>query len=129
MGSFKSLNMKRDFDNNTFTLPIVYPGQGDTGETLSIRSRYSKEFRESEAKALRQLSSMTQAAKGKELDADIVKDINDRSFAKLVAGWSFEEECTEENVIEFLEANPQIYDMINSKAAQDSLFLEKEETK
>lgn len=129
MGSFKKLNTKRDFEGTTYVMVVNYPGQGDTGETLTIRSRYSKEFREAEAKAMRQLSSMSMAAKGKALDADVMKDINDRSFATLVADWSFEEPCTIENVLEFLEANPQIFDEINSKAAQDSLFLKKDAKK
>lgn len=129
MGSFKKLNTKRDFEGTTYVMKVNYPGQGDTGETLTIRSRYSKEFREAESKAMRQLSAMSMAAKGKALADDVMKEINDRSFASLIADWSFEEPCTVENVCEFLEANPQIFDEINQKAAQDSLFLKKDAKK
>lgn len=126
--SFKKYNLVRDFEGTTHVMPISYPGIGLTEDTLTIRSRYAKEFRAADAKASRQLSSMAMAAKGKPLDSDIIKDIEDRAFAALVADWSFDEECNEDNVVEFLRDNPNIFDEINSKAAQDSLFLKSKET-
>jgi hypothetical protein len=126
--SFKKYNTVRDFQDSTHVLKLVYPGIGDTGETLTIRSQYSKEFREAKARATRQITTMTIARKGKDLDDDEVKLIEDTQFASLIAGWSFEEECTVENIIEFLDANPQVYDLINTTAAQDTLFLKKVES-
>lgn len=123
MGSFKKYNTVRDFENATYTMPIVYPGQGDTGETITIRSRYSKEYREAEAKAQRQLTTMTMALNGEKADDATVQQIEDLQFSALIAGWSFDEELTFENITEFLHANPQIRDDINHKAARDSLFL------
>lgn len=129
MGSFKKYNTVRDFQDSTYVLKLVYPGIGDTGETLTIRSQYSKEFREAKARATRQISTLTISRKGKDLDEDELKLIEDTQFAALIADWSFEEECTVENIIEFLDANPQVYDLINTTAAQDTLFLKKVEKK
>ena len=129
MGSFKKYNTVRDFQDSTHVLKLVYPGIGDTGETLTIRSQYSKEFREAKAKATRQISTLTISRKGKDLEEDEIKLIEDTQFAALIADWSFEEECTVENIIEFLDANPQVYDLINTTAAQDTLFLKKVEKK
>lgn len=129
MGSFKKYNTVRDFQDTTYEMAVKYPGVGDTGETITIRSRYSKEFRDAQAKANRQIAQMTVALKGAELDAESIKSIEDNQFASLIAGWSFDEECTTENIIEFLTDNPQIYDEINTTAAQDTLFLKKVEKK
>lgn len=125
MGSFKKYNTVRDFQDSTYDLKLSYPGVGDTGETLTIRSQYSREFREAKAKATRQISTMTMARKGKELSEEEVKLIEDTQFASLIAGWSFDEELTVENISEFLTVNPQVYDLINTTAAQDTLFLKK----
>lgn len=129
MGSFKKYNTVRDFQDSVHVLKLEYPGVGDTGETLTIRSRYSKEFREAQARAQRQIATMAMAKKGEDLDDETVKEIEDAQFAALIADWSFEEELNTENVTEFLDANPQVYDLINRTAAQDSLFLKKEEKK
>ena len=129
MGSFKKYNTVRDFEDATLVIPVIYPGIGDTGETITIRNRYSKIYREADAKGQRQISTMIMANKGKELDDDVLKEIEDQQFAALIAGWSFDEELTVENITEFLTDNPQIRDEINRKAAQDTLFLKKDDKK
>lgn len=129
MGSFKKYNTVRDFENATTVIKIEYPGIGDTGETITIRSRFSKVFRDAQAKAQRQIAAMAMANKGKELADDVVKEIEDAQFAALISDWSFDEELTLENITEFLDANPQIYDKINSSAANDTLFLKKNDKK
>ena len=125
MGSRKKYNAQKDFGNATTVIPLIYPGIGDTGETITIRSRYSDAFREAQAKATRQIAALTMATKGTKIDDAAVKQIEDMQFAVLIADWTFDEPCTPEEIIEFLEENPQVYDLINTKAAQDSLFLKK----
>ena len=56
MGSFKKYNTVRDFQDTTYEMAVKYPGVGDTGVTITIRSRYSKEFRDAQAKANRQIA-------------------------------------------------------------------------
>lgn len=126
--SFRDFNMRKQLETNPTThYPFVYPGAGDTGYWLKIRSQHSPEFREADLKAQRQISSMYLAAGGKPetVDQELVKDITLRAFTKLVAEWNFPDELTEDNLVEFLTDNPFAYDDINSLAAQDSLFFSK----
>ena len=126
--SFRDFNMRKQLEENPTTLyPFVYPGKGDTGYWLRIRSQHSPEFREADLKAQRQISSMYQAAGGKveDVDPELIKDITLRAFTKLVAAWNFPDEMTEDNLVEFLTDNPIAYDEINTLAAQDSLFFSK----
>lgn len=124
--SFRDFNMRKQLESNPTTLyPFVYPGQGDTGHWLKIRSQHSPEFRDADLKAQRQISAMYLASGNnpENVDHEIIKDITLRAFTKLVAEWSFDEELTEDNIVEFLTDNPIAYDEINTLAAQDSLFF------
>ena len=126
--SFRDFNMRKQLEENPTTIyPFVYPGQGDTGYWLKIRSQHSPEYREADLKAQRQISAMYLAAVGKPetVDAELIKDITMRAFTKLIAEWNFPDEMTEDNLVEFLTDNPIAYDEINVLAAQDSLFFSK----
>lgn len=127
MGSFKKYDLSKGADA-LHVLPFTFPGVKSTGETVTIRSYYSEEFREANSKAARQLSTMRSALpKGEEIDDNVVKAINDRAFAALVADWSFDEPCTIENIVEFFKANPHFFDVVNVSCANDSLFFKDEE--
>ena len=128
--SYRNYNMRKQLENDPTTVyPFVFPGEGFTGESLQIRSQHSAIYREAEAKAQRQISSLILAAGGKPeaVDQGLVDDIRLRAFTKLVASWTFEEEMTEDALVEFLTDNPVAYDEINVLAAQDSLFFKKTE--
>ncbi len=120
--SFKAFNLNRDVEGKTIPVVVEYPTIGDTGHKLYIRSRYSKAYREAEAASLRRIRAMT-VAKGAEIDEDILEDIRMRAFCALVESWTFEEECTPENVIEFLTVNSLMYDKVNNAAAKDEDFF------
>lgn len=122
MKSFKKYNLN-DKSGATQELAFTFPGEGPTGIVLHIRSQYSKEFREADSRATRQISSLTVSQNGAPIDPELLDHIELGIFASLVAGWTFEEECTPENVIEFLAANPHTKDEINKLAARDSLFF------
>lgn len=124
--SFRDFNMRKRLEENPTTLyPFVYPGMGDTGYWLKIRSQHSAEYREAEQKAQRQISAMVIAAGGEvdKVDPALIKDITMRAFTKLIAEWNFPDEMTEDNLVEFLTDNPIAYDEINKLAATDSLFF------
>lgn len=122
--SFRKYNLRKATENNTIPVPFTYPGEKDTGEVLHLRSRHSDEYRNADMQAQRQISSLIAAAGSLEkADRELMEDIQMRAFCKLVAGWSFEEECNEENLMEFFEANPQAYDIVNTTCAQDTLFF------
>lgn len=124
--SFREFNMRKRLEENPTTLyPFVYPGVGDTGFWLKIRSQHSPEYREADLKAQRQISAMIMANEGdvSKVDDELLKDIRLRAFTKLIAEWNFPDEMTEDNLVEFLTDNPIAYDEINNLAAQDSLFF------
>ena len=124
--SFRDFNMRKRLEENPTTLyPFVYPGLGNTGFWLRIRSQHCPEYREAEQKAQRQISAMILAGGGDadKVDPELIKDISLRAFTKLVAEWNFPDEMTEDNLVEFLTDNPIAYDEINMLAAQDSLFF------
>lgn len=123
--SFRDFNLKKKLENAPLLhYPLVFPGQGDTGHWLKIRNRHSEEFRQADLKAQRQISALVVAnGSFEKIDKDMLDDINMRAFCKLVASWSFEEECNEDNLMEFFNNNPFAYDDINRLAAQDSLFF------
>lgn len=45
--------------------------------------------------------------------------------AALIKEWSFDEECTKENKIEFLRGAPYLAELIDTKAADRSAFIKK----
>lgn len=123
--SYKDFNLKRDIAGKTTTYPFIYPGVGDTGYSLQVRSMHCEEFRQAGAKAARQLSALQLAAAGGEVDEELREDINLRAFCKLVDSWTFPDELNDDALIEFFADNPFVYDDINHLAATDSLFLSK----
>lgn len=126
--SFKNYNLVAVADDKLQKVPFIFPGVGDTGEFLMIRSQHSSVYRDASLKAERQVGSLIAAAGSLDaVDKDLMKDIQDRSFATLVESWSFEEECSIDNVVEFFHANPQTYDTVNTTAAKDTLFFVKQE--
>lgn len=124
--SFRDFNMKKEMESDpTVHYPFVYPGLGDTGYWLKIRSQYSSAYRDADLKAQRQISSLILAQGGdvSKVDAELMKDIRLRAFTKLVKEWNFPDEMTEDNLVEFFTTNELAYDEVNNLAAQDSLFF------
>lgn len=124
--SFRDFSMKKKLEANpTVHYPFVFPGVGDTGYWLKIRSQYSKDYRDADMKAQRQISTLIVAAGGdvSKVDAEMMDDIRKRAFCKLVAEWNFPDELNDDNVMDFLVENEFVYDDINNLAAQDSLFF------
>ena len=54
-----------------------------------------------------------------------INDIETECIAALVADWSFDEECTHENIIKLLTEAPQIANAINIFAARRKDFFAK----
>lgn len=122
--SYKDFKMASSLEDNFLKVEFTFPGLGDTGHHLMIRSRYSKEYREAEARAARQIRALA-VAKGptEELDPEVLKSIQDTAFAALVASWTFEEECNSVNIVDFFNENPHMYELVNVAAATDSNFF------
>ena len=87
-----------------------------TDEWIIVRNRWCDEFQRAKAKAF-------QDAIAEARDGDDAEGRTMRLVASLVGGWSFEQECTAENVINFLTAAPQIVDQIDRLATKDGFFF------
>jgi len=104
--------------------PLTLPDGTDSEHWITVRGVDSDEFRLAENKAKRSAMSL--------LDLD---DENERSAAirkaelecitSLIASWSFEEECTFANVLNFLTEAPHISDAVNRLAARRQNYFEK----
>lgn len=72
--------------------------------------------------------SKEQSRSKSEADPDAKQDMRERKYritAALVASWSFEEDCTPENVLTLLREAPQICDQINSAAERTAFWIQK----
>lgn len=119
---FKTVTRAND-PENTKPMDVVIPGVGNTGEKLYVRSHYCTAYREAELKAQRQLLALAEGAGEAGMNDDVKNDIIVRSLCSLVAGWTFEEAPTPDNVFEFLIENPTVFDDLNKFAAKDSNFF------
>lgn len=108
--------------NDGKKVPLYLPDGTASEHWFVIRGIDSDYFRKAEA-----------AGKRKAIEIAQIEDINERAeeirtteltcIAALIADWSFEEECTEENVVNFLREAPQIADMVNRYAARRADFF------
>lgn len=96
-----------------------------TDDWLDIRSSLSDEFMEARDRSRQagpEIGAITDDAARKER----VKLEKLKMNASLVAGWSFEEPLTEENIINFLREAPQIQNLIVEVADDATSFFGKD---
>ena len=91
---------------------------------MQIRGMDSDEFHIAEMKAKRTAHRLA------EIDSDTeramaVMDAENECIAALIADWSFPQECTQKNKVDFLREAPQIAAEINKLAAKRSVFFKK----
>jgi hypothetical protein len=61
-----------------------------------------------------------------EWNDDVASDLNIQLITSAIVGWSFDEECSFENVQQFLIDAPEIYDAVDVFCANDeNYFLKK----
>lgn len=105
-------------------VPLTSPDGKDTDHWLQLRGIDSNVFRTAEAQSRR---TVLKLAVDKELDEsdkqDRVKDEERKVLSSLIKAWSFDMECTPENIITLLTKAPQIEDMVNKITAQRTLFF------
>lgn len=92
-----------------------------SADFLEIRSSLSDEFMDARDRSMQEVSEVEERDPVKRKAA--VREIQLRMSAALVAGWSFAEPCTEENVVEFLREAPQIRNLVNSVADDSQRFF------
>jgi len=111
-----------DDANDGTKLPLFAPDGKATEHWLLIRGVDSDAYRTSHTRVLQNARKL----KATDDDEEIAKRTNEGLFelaVSLVGGWSFEQECTRENVSAFLKKAPQVIDPINEFAGNRSLFF------
>lgn len=119
MASFKDYTLPA-CANEGRRLPVYTPAGKVTKEWIQVRSQWADEFRAAKSQALQIVS----AVQGEER-AKAAKEAEFLCLSSLVCAWSFDEPCTQENVIAWLRSNPKAADKINSYAGDDEVFFGK----
>jgi len=104
---------------------IMYLADPATGEKtehwIRVFSQWSDSFQAAKAEAQREAYKRSLGLS----DEEAVRIKQDQLTAALVADWSFEQECTMDNVVAFLQEAPQIRDQVDLIGSQDSRFFSK----
>ncbi|QIQ65284.1 hypothetical protein 19_00019 [Pseudomonas phage Epa19] len=112
----------RSIANEGIELPLYAPTGEKTEHWLRVRGIDSDEFRTAEANSKRdafQIASVEDLAERTRLIAESQRKL----VASLVVGWSFEQECTLENVMAFFREAPQIQEAVDRTASRRALFF------
>lgn len=124
MASFKDC-FTRESHNNAIKLDIVLPN-GQEGEYLMLAGTESDAYRSNYKSRFNDLVSVLRDSKEPTKEA---KDKEDDFKFELVVGavvsWSFEEECTFENVALLFREAPYIYDQTKQLLFDVNNFIKK----
>ena len=110
--------------NEGVKLPLYHPDGSVSDHWFIVRGVDSDEFRRAEAKAKRSAVELAQIEDEQER-AEQVRETELKCIAALVAGWSFDQDATTDNVVNFLREAPQIADAVNRFAARRAEFFVK----
>lgn len=119
----------RDKANEGQRLPLRSPDGKPTDHWLQVRHVWSDAFQAAEEASMREIQERIIALGDKPDDGEVAKakrDGTNRLLASLVSAWSFDEECTPDNVAAFLAKAPQIAEQINRFAADAKRFFASE---
>lgn len=115
--------------NDGIKLPLYLPDGSKTDEFLLVRGIDSDEFRQAESRANMDLLMLMQKDRN-EKDASKKSEVatarnenKTRMISSLVADWSFEAECSEENVMQLLREAPHIADEVDRVAGDRKRFF------
>lgn len=115
MASFKKYETRSRI-NKGARLDLADPDTGEaTGDYLEIRYSLADDY-----VSAREEMERCEAIAGAAEEGSVER--NARLFVPLIAGWSFDEDATPENVFEFLCANPHLHSAILEKATLEGKF-------
>ncbi len=93
-----------------------------TKDYIDVLSSLSDEFRETRDEVMQAAATVAQEPDEKKR-RELIQNEQRRMFSSLIAGWSFDKECTTENKMEFLKNAPQILNMVMSVADDSERFF------
>ena len=113
--------MIRDKAQKPRRVTLIDPATGKpTEDWIDVRSSLSDEFIEARDRAMGELSEFEP---NEEKRKAATKERQLRMKASLVAGWSFDQPATEQNIMEFLSEAPQIQQMLLNVADDSASFF------
>lgn len=112
----------RERANEGVQVPLYLPSGKKSDHWVRIRGVDSDLFRQAEANSKRAAIKIA-AIEDEEERARAIADTKLELIASLVIGWSFEKECSLENIKEFLHQAPQIADAVDQVAGKRALFF------
>jgi hypothetical protein len=108
--------------NEGVKVPLYTPDGQLSKHWLVVRGVDSDAFNHAKTKQTRRIGQIASLPE-EERDAEI-KDATLEMISSLVASWSFDRECTLENIKAFLTEAPQIADKVDEFASKRSLFFQ-----
>lgn len=114
----------RQMANDGIELPLYLPDGKPTEHRIRIRSIDSDAFQRADSEARKHLLEISLET-DKEKAATMLEEHRLRVRASLVISWTFEQECTEANIMKFLQEAPQIAKEIDRLSGRRSLFFKK----
>jgi hypothetical protein len=114
----------RSSANTGIDLPLYTPDGLKSEHSLHIIGVDSDIFRQTELTEKRRAVSDTRSAGKDPVELDkLVEESKLRLLASLIVSWTFEQECSLENKLNFLREAPQIAQAINTHSADRTLFF------
>lgn len=114
----------REKANDGAKMPLQLPDGTETKYWLLVRGIDSDAFRKANAAANQRLLHITEEEEKDPGKVEAIKEECKLSLiVALIAGWSFDMPCTEENVASFLKEAPYIRDGVDRFAANRKLFF------
>lgn len=116
----------RDAANEGIEVPLSTPDGKNSDHWLKVLGADSDAFKNAEIRSKRDAVALLDIDSA-DKKAEFMRDLERRTVASLIVDWSFDMECSPENVIEFLKQAPQIQEVVNRLAGKRSLFVKKQE--
>ncbi|MBG89599.1 MAG: hypothetical protein CMO80_22250 [Verrucomicrobiales bacterium] len=112
----------RQLANEGKELPLYLPSGEKSEHKIRVLGVDSDKFKSKEAES-KKIAAELAALDDNEERRVAIEDLQLKLIATLVIGWTFDQECTEENVVNFLREAPQIADAINRFAGNRKAFF------
>lgn len=112
----------REKANSGVEVPLYRPDGTKSEHHFLIRGVDSDAFRAAEAEARRKGMEIAMISDSLE-KAQAIQLAKLTLIAHLVISWTFDQECTIENVVNFFREAPQIADAVDQVASKRSLFF------
>lgn len=113
----------RTLANQGISKPIPFPDGTPTGQFVTILGIDSDSFKKAARLANRERARINELPEDEREDAHMAN--RNVMMASLVTGWTLEDECTQEAVIDLFENAPEFLKLVDDEANDRSNFFNK----